>query len=287
MRKITTDRPCRRTSRMGRTGLALALAWLAPLGPSVAQITFADEVPFVTSADNVTVEMLRIAKVGAQDHLIDLGSGDGRIVIQAARRFGATGLGVEIVPDLVEKSLQSAREAGVADKVDFKVQDLFKTDLSRATVVTMYLLPDVNLQLRPGTRIVSHDWDMGDWKPDETTTVDVPNKTVGLEKSSKIHLWIVPAQIGGLWCGTGPLSEFRLDLKQSFQEVDGTLTRRSRVREVSGRMQGDTLVTPPTKNGDLEARLQDGVLRVSGGDGLLALLKGSVFRKAPNGKCAG
>jgi len=279
---------------MRRTILALGLAALAPLGQLGAQPAFIDEVPFVTSADNVTVEMLRIARVGSQDHVIDLGSGDGRIVIQAARRFGATGLGVEIVPDLVDQSLRSAREAGVAGKVDFKVQDLFKTDLSQATVVTMYLLPDVNLQLRPrllelrpGTRIVSHDWDMGDWKPDETTTVPVPNKTVGRDKFSKIHLWTVPAQIGGLWCGTGALSEFRLNLKQVFQEVEGTLTRRSRVREVHGRMLGDTLMTQQTKNGDLEARLQDGVLRVSGGDGLLAVLKGSVFRKAPDGKCAG
>jgi SAM-dependent methyltransferase len=279
-------------SGLRRTFLAAALVALGSVGQASAQPTYIDEIPFVTSADNVTVEMLRIARVGPQDHLIDLGSGDGRIIIQAARRHGASGLGVEIVPDLVEKSLQSAREAGVASKVEFKVQDLFQTDLSKATVVTMYLLPEVNLrlrpqllQLRPGTRIVSHDWDMAEWKPDETTTVPVPNKTVGREKSSKIHLWTVPAQIGGTWCGTGPLAEYRLELKQVFQEVDGTLTRRDRVREVRGRMQGDTLVTQQTKHGDLEAQLKDGMLRVNGGNGALTLLKGSLFRKAPDGKC--
>jgi SAM-dependent methyltransferase len=285
---------CNRPSRIRQALLALAAGMLAPWSQATQPPTYVDEVPFVTSADNVTDEMLRLARVGPQDYVIDLGSGDGRIVIQAARRFGAPGLGVEIVPELVEKSLLSAKAAGVADKVDFKVQDLFKTDLSKATVITMYLLPDVNLllrprllQLRPGTRVVSHDWDMGDWKPDQTTTVPVPNKTVGREKSSQIHLWTVPAQVGGLWCGTGPLSEFRLELKQAFQEVEGTLTRRDRVREVHGRMQGDTLLTQSTRHGDLEARMTDGMLRVSGGTGPLTLLKGSVFRKTADGKCPG
>jgi tRNA A58 N-methylase Trm61 len=142
--------------------------------------------------------MLRLAKVGPRDHVVDLGSGDGRIVILAAKRFGATGVGVEIVPDLVKQSIENARKAGVADRAQFRVQDLFETDLSKATVITMYLLPQVNLQLRPrlqalkpGTRIVSHDWDMGDWKPDATVEVDVPDKKVGLEKKSRIHLWVV------------------------------------------------------------------------------------------------
>jgi SAM-dependent methyltransferase len=169
-----------------------------------------DEVPFITSPDNVTLEMLRLADVGPRDHVIDLGSGDGRIVIMAARRFGASGLGVEISPQLVEASRKSAQDAGVADRVKFAEQDLFQTDLSSASVVTMYLLPEVNLQLRPallklrpGTRVVSHDWDMGDWKPDRTSTLDVPDKKVGLTKTSQVHLWVVPAQVDGLWCGTG------------------------------------------------------------------------------------
>src|SRR5258707_14401510 len=141
------------------------------------------EVPFVTTPDRVTLAMLQLAKVGPQDYVIDLGSGDGRIVILAARRFGASGLGVEIVAYLVAQSSENARSAGVEARARFREGDLFDIDLSPATVVTLYLLPDVNLQLRPrllalvpGTRIVSHDWDMGDWKPDKTITIDVPEK---------------------------------------------------------------------------------------------------------------
>jgi SAM-dependent methyltransferase len=157
------------------------------------------DVPFVVTPDHVTRAMLELANVKPGDFVIDLGSGDGRIVIVAARHYGARGLGVEIVPDLVEKSRDNARRAGVAERVEFREQDLFETDLSRATVITMYLLPDVNLKLRPrlqalkpGTRIVSHDWDMGDWNPDRMVTIDVPDKPYGLEKVSRLYLWTVP-----------------------------------------------------------------------------------------------
>ena len=109
----------------------------------------ADEVPFVVTPDNVTLAMLQVAKVNAEDYLIDLGSGDGRIVILAAKRFSATGVGVEIDPELVARSQRAARDAGVADRVQFRVEDLFTTDLSSATVITMYLLPEFNLRLRP------------------------------------------------------------------------------------------------------------------------------------------
>lgn len=176
----------------------VALGALAPV-PAHAQSGSLD-VPFITTPDRVTLAMLELAGVGARDHVIDLGSGDGRIVITAARRFGATGLGVEIVPDLVERSRRAAEAAGVSDRVDFRVQDLFDpaldADLARASVITMYLLPEVNLRLRPrlqalkpGTRIVSHDWDMGDWTPDRTLVIDVPDKAVGREKLSRVHLW--------------------------------------------------------------------------------------------------
>ena len=178
---------------------AALLVGIAAALPAASQAL--EEVPFITSPDNVTREMLRLAGVKAGDFVIDLGSGDGRIVIVAAKQFGARGLGVEIVPELVEKSRDNARRAGVADRVEFRVQDLFATDLSRATVITMYLLPEVNLQLRPkllalkpGTRIVSHDWDMGDWKPDRVITVDAPDKPIGREKQSRLHLWTVPAR---------------------------------------------------------------------------------------------
>jgi SAM-dependent methyltransferase len=157
------------------------------------------DVPFVVTPDHVTRAMLDLADVKPGDFVIDLGSGDGRIVITAAKLHGARGLGVEIVPELVDKSRDNARKAGVADRVEFRVQDLFATDLSPATVITMYLLPEVNLQLRPrlqalkpGTRIVSHDWDMGDWKPDRVVTLDVPDKPYGREKLSRLYLWTVP-----------------------------------------------------------------------------------------------
>lgn len=157
------------------------------------------DVPFVVTPDNVTRAMLQLADVKAADHVIDLGSGDGRIVIVAAKHFGARGLGVEIVPELVAQSRDSAQRAGVADRAEFRVQDLFATDLSEASVITMYLLPEVNLQLKPrlqklkpGTRIVSHDWDMGaDWPPDRTLVVDAPDKPIGREKTSRLHLWVV------------------------------------------------------------------------------------------------
>ena len=276
--------------------LAVALAGLALASLTQAQATspppLLDEVPFITSPDNVTLEMLQAARVGPSDHLIDLGSGDGRLVIVAAKRFGATGLGVDIVPDLVDKSLRTAREVGVADKVTFKVQDLFETDLRPATVITLYLLPDFNLKLRPtllalkpGTRVVSHDWDMGDWKPDQTTVVPVPDKKVGLEKSSKVHLWVVPARIEGLWCGAGPLRDFSLRVKQHYQEVEATLTRGDRVREIQGRMVGAVLRTQATRHGSLELTQEGAQLRVSGGEGTLAMARGASFARASGPAC--
>ena len=254
-----------------------------------------EEVPFITSPDNVTLEMLRIAGVGPRDHVIDLGSGDGRIVILAAKRFGATGMGVEIVPDLVQRSLDSARLAGVADRVSFKAQDLFQTDLSTATVITMYLLTEVNMQLRPsllalqpGVRVVSHDWDMGDWKPDQTTVVPVPDKTVGLEKSSKVHLWTVPAQVEGQWCGSGFLRGTALNLTQHHQEFEGTLVRGNRTRKVDGRIDGATLRTSPAsagRAGELVLRLEGERLRIVTAGGPLALTQGMSFYRASGSGC--
>jgi SAM-dependent methyltransferase len=269
--------------------LLLSLAVAAPLCALATE-----EVPFITSPDNVTLEMLRLADVKAADHVIDLGSGDGRIVILAARRFGASGLGVEIDPQLVALSQKNARDAGVAERAVFREQDLFKTDLTKASVITMYLLPDVNLQLRPvlldlkpGTRLVSHDWDLGDWKPDQTTVVPVPDKKVGLEKSSKVHLWVVPAKVAGLWCGTGPLGEFSLRLTQRYQEVEGTLTRKGRDRKMTARMQGATMRTTPHERGALVANAVGSELRITGGEGPFMLLRGQVFQRAAAAACGG
>jgi SAM-dependent methyltransferase len=235
------------------------LSWLTPLRAGAVNAAAAalclvaaaaaaqDEVPFVTTPDAVTLAMLELADVTARDHVVDLGSGDGRIVITAARRFGASGLGVEIVPDLVRLSRERARAAGVQERVEFREQDLFRTDLAAATVVTMYLLPDVNLQLRPrllalapGTRIVSHDWDLGDWVADRTLTVDVPDKALGRDKFSRVHLWIVPARVHGRWCADGA----SLEVVQRFQRFSATLATvgsAAPARVLDGRIEATTL----------------------------------------------
>jgi SAM-dependent methyltransferase len=232
-----------------------------------------EDVPFVTTPDNVTRAMLDLAKVGRGDFVIDLGSGDGRIVIEAARRHGARGLGVEIVPDLVRTSRENAKRAGVEKQAEFREQDLFQTDLAKATVITLYLLPDVNLQLRPkllelkpGTRVVSHDWDMADWKPDKTITLDVPDKPIGLEKKSRVHLWIVPARVEGTWCGTGDARGMRLVLRQTFQDVRGEFFDGRASHPFEARIEGDALpgISTAAARFDLKAERRRIIMQRSG-----------------------
>jgi hypothetical protein len=265
---------------MNRITLATVLALATPL----AQAT--EDVPFITTPDAVTITMLRMAAVGPQDFVIDLGSGDGRIVITAAKRFGARGLGVEIVPDLVEKSRASARIAGVADRALFREQDLFKTDLLAATVVTMYLLPEVNLKLRPsllalkaGTRIVSHDWDMGEWKPDRTEVVDVPDKAIGLEKKSRVHLWVVPARVDGLWCGPKD-RRGELAIKQSFQRAEATLAGEPLALSIAA-----TRLKSAEGKGRITFELAEGRLRAISATGKLASWQGARFTRAKGATC--
>ena len=241
--------------------LRLSLSLALVLVPLSAQAQVTEEVPFITTPDSVTLAMLKLARVGPRDHVIDLGSGDGRIVITAARRFGASGLGVEIVPDLVARSRDAAQRAGVARRVDFREQDLFTTDLSAASVITMYLLPEVNLQLRPallklapGTRIVSHDWDLGDWWPDETLTVDVPDKKIGREKLSRLHRWVVPARADGLWCGPGGL---QLRVTQRYQSAQLQWRQGTRERAFQGRLDGRQLLALGAGSARLQARVED------------------------------
>lgn len=153
------------------------------------------DVPYVPTPQNVVDEMLKLAGVTKDDVVYDLGCGDGRLVITAVKKFGAQrGFGVDIDPQRITESNANAKAAGVTDRVTFAVQDLFQTDLKDATVVTLYLLPEVNLRLRPkllsdlrpGTRVVSHSFDMGDWKPQKTITVQ-PGGQI-------LHLWIIPAK---------------------------------------------------------------------------------------------
>ena len=177
--------------------LPIALAALSS-APALAQNEELDT-PYVTTPQNVVDAMLALANVKPGDTLLDLGSGDGRIVTTAAQRFGVPGTGIEIDPRLIRLAAENAQKAGVADKAIFKEQDLFKTDLSGYSVITMYLLPDVNKKLKPqlqklkpGTRIVSHDWDMGDdWPPEKVIIVPAPDKKIGLAKTSKLMLWTV------------------------------------------------------------------------------------------------
>ena len=221
------------TAASGAAALAAGVtASAAALVPSPARAQVATpyerpldlDVPFVTTPDNVVDAMLALAGVGPADRLLDLGSGDGRIPIVAARRWGTQGVGVEIDPSLVEQSRRNAQAAGVAARVRFAEQDLFETDLSQATVITMYLLPDVNMKLRPalaalapGVRIVSHDWDLEDWVPDRRVVVPAPGKTMGLRKEAKLMLWVVPAAIGGRHAGDG----LDLTIDQRWQQVGG------------------------------------------------------------------
>ncbi|MEI8267191.1 MAG: class I SAM-dependent methyltransferase [Betaproteobacteria bacterium] len=258
----------------------------------LAPMPVMEEVPFITTPDNVTVSMLELAGVSSKDFVLDLGSGDGRIVITAARRFGARGLGVEIVPELVERSRRNAQAAGVADKAEFREQDLFKTDLTAASVITMYLLPAVNLQLRPallglkpGTRLVSHDWDMGQWTPDRTWTVEAPTKSIGREKLSQLHLWVVPAPVAGLWCGPAGL---QWQLGQEFQMLRGQAGRTADLSLLLGRVDGNTLhVWAPGAYARAERRQgpQADVLQVMEASGPWTSWRGQALRKAAGDQC--
>lgn len=194
-----------------------------------------EETPFVRSPTVVVDTMLKMAGVRATDFLIDLGSGDGRIVINAAKEYGARGFGVDYDPRLVALATENARKEGVADRIKFIQQDLFKTELGSATVITMYLLEEYNMALRPrlfalkpGTRIVSHDWHLGDWEADAKVKIPVPDKPVGLEKASWIYLWVVPGKIGGGWNSQIPTDSgwvnVELKFDQHFQKISGEAT---------------------------------------------------------------
>jgi SAM-dependent methyltransferase len=268
-----------------KLGFTAALLTLLATGPAAAQIN--EEVPFIVTPDHVTVAMLELAGVQPADFVLDLGSGDGRIVITAARRFGARGLGVEIVPTLVERSRDNARRAGVAARAEFREQDLFKTDLTVASVITMYLLPEVNMQLRPallrlapGTRIVSHDWDLGDWHPVRTIEVPAPDKPVGREKLSRLHLWIVPAQVEGLWCGPGAQA---LRLARHTDRVDGTLRAGTTTLGAVGLLRGTMvqLQAHPGTDASLRARAEGETMRVEAASGAWAAWAGLTLQRIP------
>lgn len=204
--------------------VAAASAFLAlAAAPSRAQDPEA-RAPFITTPEEVVARMLALAAVGPSDYVVDLGSGDGRIVIAAARLHGARGLGVDLNSTLVRTSRENAQRAGVTHLTQFEVRDVFETDLSRATVITLYLLPSLidRLQpklleeMRPGARIVSHAFPMKGWRPDRAERLRISGPHPGQGDESAIFLWIVPAQVRGEWSG----AEWSLRLQQNFQDIE-------------------------------------------------------------------
>ena len=235
---------------------AVALAAVLLVAPLEARSQGPElDTPYVPTPQVVVDRMLDLAQVRRGDMLIDLGSGDGRMVITAAQKYGARGFGVDIDPRLVKLSNEAAGRAGVADRAKFLVQDLFKTDFREADVLTLYLLPDVNMalrpkilsELRPGTRVVSHDYGMQEWRPDAEETLAAPGKTVGPLRRSTVYLWIVPARVEGDWIleivSGGKTRNVRLDLRQQYQFVSGSVNmpKHGAVPVSDGRLKGEEL----------------------------------------------
>lgn len=226
-----------------------------------------EEVPFVVTPPAIVERMLQLAQVTSKDRLADLGSGDGRIVIAAAKR-GAFARGYEIDANLVSLSKRLAARAGVAQRAVFLRKDIFDVDYSGYSVITMYLLPEFNLklrpvllkQLKPGARIVSHEWDMGDWEPDEVLSVRAPTKLLGSDKTHRVYLWVVPANIAGRWRIRGQaLGEpFEIDVAQQYQRCEIS-TSRGTVRSAGLRGRALTLIWDDGKrtwrfSGELDTR---------------------------------
>lgn len=218
------------------------------------------EVPYVPTPEAVVMEMLKIAHVGKNDVLYDLGCGDGRIIITAAKEFGCRGVGIDIDPQRIRESQANAIEAGVSDKVKFIQMDLFEAKISEATVVTLYLLSEVNLRLRPkllrelspGTRVVSHEFTMGEWDSDATTSVKADDYWQVYPEDEwsthNVYLWIIPGNVTGTWNLTIPniseMNNLSLQFDQEFQAVRGKAVEGSRSIPVfikDGKINGNIL----------------------------------------------
>ena len=245
-----------------------ALLSVLPLSPAVSARAIAQEyqpevgqegkdVVWVPTPEALVSKMLDLAKVTPDDYVIDLGSGDGRIVIAAAKR-GAKALGIEYNPDMVALSRLNAEKAGVTGRASFMQADIFQTDFSKATVLTMYLLPDLNLKLRPkildlkpGTRVVTNAFTMGDWEAD--STAEVEGRTA--------YLWIVPAKVSGTWNWPTPSGTAELTLRQTYQKIEGSLKMDSRVLPIQdARLQGEQL-SFAVKEGNPSVRRYSGRVR--------------------------
>jgi hypothetical protein len=266
---------------MMRSLQLLLCMFLLPSAASLAQDVkpIKDAGPYVPSPQSVVSDMLRYAEVGPADYVIDLGSGDGRIVLTAAKVFGARGFGVEIKDDLVKRSNESAQKEGLADRVRFMKQDLFTTDLSQATVITMYLLPDtVNLlkdkfirELRPGTRILSHDYPLTGWIPEKYVQMDLEDKVqISGVTTTLIYLYVVPAKVAGRWSAKLPPALSRqtatLSLRQQLTRVSGSAQLDGKdVPREDVRMRGDRLSFRLSgRRGEFTGQVKDGSI-----DGML------------------
>jgi SAM-dependent methyltransferase len=245
--------------------------------------------PYVPTPQVVVDEMLRMAKVGGDDFVVDLGSGDGIIVLTAAQRLKARGFGVDIDPELVTLSNSEAKKRGVADRAAFHVMDVFKADISKATVVTLYLLPGMMAdlrpkifgELRPGTRVVSHDYHFGDeWRADDQYTWDVPEKEkVNGVPRATIYLWIVPAKVAGRWqlrLAPPAVEQYELTLKQSYQSLEGTVAGSGTkgVRLTQSHLQGEDISFAFPVGGDrhrfkgrASGNTMEGTVELAGGKG--------------------
>lgn len=236
-------------------------------------------VPYVPTPQIVVDRMLQIGKITPQDYLIDLGSGDGRIVITAAQKYGARGFGVDLNPVRIKESTENAAKAGVSDRATFYQRNLFETDFSQATVITMYLLPRVNLDLRPkilelkpGTRIVSHDFSMDDWRADESVNLEVQDKygAGGGSGTSTIYFWIVPAKVTGPWqwqsTVAGKPLAYEMVLEQNFQVIGGSVRVGGRsVKLEEAKLRGDQISGSFTAEVNGSPLRHDFTGRVSGG----------------------
>ena len=232
----------------------LAAVWFACAGCALAAQAEPERTggPYVPTPKVVVDEMLRMGKVSEKDFVIDLGSGDGVIVLTAARELKARGLGVDIDPELVKQSNAEAKRLGISDRASFQVQDVFKTDLSKASVITLYLLPSMMMNLRskiyleprPGTRVVSHDYHFDEWQPDDQIVLDVPEKEKvnGIPKAT-ISFWIVPAKVAGRWqVQVDEREPFELTLRQNYQLLDGAASGTAKPLKVTaGRMRGEAI----------------------------------------------
>ena len=230
---------------------------------ALASPAWADEAewrpPFITTPPEVVERMLQLAGTRAGDLVVDLGSGDGRIVIAAAQKFGARGLGIELDAALVEKSRDNAKRMKLEDRVRFVEGDVLRADISGASVVTVYLLSALMVQLQPrfleelapGTRIVSHSFTMAGWPPDRSEMVKLSARHPGQGDESRLYLWIVPADVRGVWRGGG----LTLRIEQNFQQIDVEGATKARIsgREIAwerggvefkGRVQGDRIIGP-------------------------------------------